>query len=628
MNTGNISDHYSVINRMVEKVAEIKPNEPAQIYKKDIYNRSMSSELDSNNGSKLFSKISYKKLIKIISALSEGFDTIGANNDTNIGIMAQTRAEWTWCDLALLGNKVTVVPIYKTLKSHNIDYVVSNADVSGIIVEGVEEIQKIQSIEDNINIDFIVSMDNIDIGRFNLDNIDFYTLNDIYMRGVNSDPNLLKYKERVDLLEKDHLATIVHTSGTTGEMKGVKLTHNNISSAIEQLDSVCENANIDLYQGQTNLSFLPLSHIYARMTDQFHQLSRCGTIAYAENVDTLMEDIRSVEPDLLYSVPRLYIRLNKKISESVPDWLLKIGRNTAEKWVENDQKSLGLKIKYKIMDRILYSNIRSKFGSDLDVMVCAGGKVPEDLIKQLRGMSLPIVQGYGMTETAGGISVSSLNSKDFSSVGFPSKDTEVMVDSSEINSDIKNNLRGEVGELMVKGPHITEGYYNTPNDKNTFTSDGYFRTGDILSILDDGRLVYHDRQKLIIVLDTGKNVAPIPIEEKFQEINLVGNCMIIGDDKPFISALIVPDYEYIRNKYNNFSNASNKEISNNKIIQNKISKKIDILNNDLEKYRKVRDFNILDTQWTIENGYLTPSSKLRRKKIKQDFSDEISDIYS
>jgi long-chain acyl-CoA synthetase len=629
MEIHNVSENFSIINRMVQKITQMRPDSTAQIYKKDIYNRSISPELGQKSNSRNFCDITYSKLSDIISALSEGFSTLGVEKEDKIGIMSQTRIEWTWCDLCLLGNGVTVVPVYKTLKRPNIEYILNNADVQGIIIEGVEEIEKIQGVLESTDLEFIVSIDKIEcIDKYNLNNTDFYTLYDVFQRGINSDPNLENYNSRIKNLGTNDLATIVHTSGTTGSMKGVKLSHKNIGSSIEQLDSICENAGIDLYKGQKNICFLPMSHIYARTADQFHPLTRCGSIVYAESVDTLMDDIKKVEPDLLYSVPRLYIRLNKKISEEVPNSILNVGRNTAEEWVEKDEKGIFLKAKYRIMDRILYSKIRSKFGTEFDAMVCAGGKIPEDLLKQLRGMAFPIVQGYGMTETMGGICVSSLRSNNFSSVGVPSKDTEVSIDSSAVDNGIGSELDGELGELLVKGPHITEGYYNDKSEsEDSFTEDGYFRTGDILRRLEDGQLIYHDRKKLILVLDTGKNISPISIEKKFQEVNLIGNTMIVGDDKPFVSALIVPDFEYIQNKYEELEKRTKEDIVGTELIEEKITEEVDQINSSLEKHKKVRDFKIIDSDWTIENGYLTPSSKLCRRKIKEDFSKEISDMY-
>jgi long-chain acyl-CoA synthetase len=356
-----------------------------------------------------------------------------------------------------------------------------------------------------------------------------------------------------------------------------------------------------------------------------------ATVAYAESTDTVADDIQTVQPTTAASVPRVYERIYDSLRDEAPEAIFERAVPVAREWATTENPGLGLKLKYKIFDTLVYSNVREKMGGRIEFFVSGGGSLSKRLAQLFDGMGIPILEGYGLTETSPVVSVNPPEDSRAGTLGPPLANVDVRVDDSVVSEDRREEADGEIGELHVQGPNVTEGYWERPGaTEEAFTEDGWFRTGDIIELTDDGYLVYHDRLKQLIVLDTGKNIAPQPIEDEFATSERIEQAMVIGDNQKFIAALFVPNLEHLE-KWADKEGIELPEdpeaICAHEDVRAYIEAEVEAVNKTLSKSEKIKEFRLVPVEWTADNDLLTPSMKIKRRNVIDEFEAQVHDIY-
>jgi long-chain acyl-CoA synthetase len=626
------------IPRLFEAAAERHADREAQWYKGGIYERSLVDGVVPAAPDGQYAALTYDEVRDVVRNLAAGFRELGLETGDRVGIFADTRMEWAQSDLALLAAGGAVTTVYTESSPSQVEYLLSDPQAVGVVVENGELLERVLEVEDGLDLGFVVVLDEFD-GHDDRD--DVHTLAEVHELGEETFDRE-RYEGWLDERGPDDLASLIYTSGTTGQPKGVMLTHRNFRSNINQCrkrfaprpDRDPDVPSID--ENDRSLSFLPLAHVFERLAGHFLMFATGATVAYAESSDTVAEDIRLVRPTVATSVPRVYQRIYDSMREQAAEsgfksrvfqWAVAVGRQYAT----TDRPGPYLRMKYNVADRLVFSTVKEQMGGNVDFFVSGGGSLSKRLAELFEGMGLPILEGYGLTEAAPVVSTNPPEDIRAGTLGPPVHGVETEIDTEAITEDQRAKAEGEIGELLIKGENVTEGYWNQPEaTEGAFTDDGWFRTGDIIERTGDGYLVYHDRLKEILVLDTGKNVAPGPIENEFATSNRVDQIMVIGDDEKFVSALCVPDFEGVERwaDRNDVDLPDDRAaICENEAVQRWIAEEIIEVNERFAKHERIKEFRLVPDEWTPENDLLTPSLKLKRRNILARYEEQVEDIY-
>ena len=425
----------------------------------------------------------------------------------------------------------------------------------------------------------------------------------------------------------------------------MKLTHRNFRSNVNQtyrrLGPRPDKAPglPTLSPDTTSIAFLPLAHVFERLAGHFVMFASGATVGYVEEADSLADDIKLIQPVTGASVPRVYERIfdnmreqasESAVKERIFNWALGVARE----WATTDDPGIGLRTKHALADRLVYSTVKENLGGNLEYMVSGGGSLSKDLCETFLGMGLTIVEGYGLTETSPVVSVNPPEDIRPGTLGVPVVDQDVRVDPSVVDASQFEDVQGRIGELQVRGPNVADGYWNKSDETAAAfleEDDGtWFRTGDIVEVRDDDFLVYHDRLKEIIVLSTGKNVAPQPIEDAFATDDRVDQVMVVGDERKFIGALIVPNIEAARRwaaEEGIDLPADEAGICADERVQQWVDESVQSVNDRLERVERIKRFELVSREWTAENDLLTPSMKKKRRNITEEFEEKLAAIY-
>ncbi|MEX2396045.1 MAG: long-chain fatty acid--CoA ligase, partial [Balneolales bacterium] len=515
-----------------------------------------------------------------------GLYETGIRKGDRIALHAPNSTEWMVCDLAILSLGAINVPIYTTQPAEQITYILENSDAKVYIVSDDEMFQNVKPLIKTIEpLNAIVSI-------YGTSHRKLKTYDSILQKGrakYESDPNL--FDTLKSEVQPDDLASIIYTSGTTGIPKGVMLTHNNIASNIQ---ASYEKAPFspDKDQNLRILSFLPLSHIFERMLDYMF-MSMGYPVYYIASVDEIAEDIKTIKPHFFGTVPRLLEKLYAKfkaksreasgIKKAIGIW----GLNLADTYdVEN--KPSGLKaIKFKLANKFVYSKLREALGGNLIGMISGGAALSVKMMNFYNGIGLYCGQGYGLTETSPVITASTPGDLRAGSVGTSLKNVKVKIADDE--------------EILTKGPNVMKGYFKMPEETaEVFTDDGWFMTGDIGRLDEDGHLYITDRKKDLFKLSTGKYVAPQNIENRLIDSMLIEQAGVIGSSKPYCIALIVPSFEFIAKKVQN-GGITRDELNSNTEVRYLLQKEVDNVNRKLSKWEQIKKFIIINEPMTIES---------------------------
>jgi long-chain acyl-CoA synthetase len=562
--------------------------------------------------------ISYDQMQEETELFSCGLAQLGIKKDDKVAIISENRPEWVYSDFAILGLGAIDVPLYPSLTADSIEFILNNSESKGIIVSNKFQLNKLLKIRDKCrDLKFIVILNAKD---YDASIKDLYTFSDIQELGKKfkkDNPNF--FKDSLDLAKPDDVCTIIYTSGTTGEPKGVVLTHYNILSNVQAALETYPINKDDVF-----LSFLPLCHIFERMAGYYTAFSCGGTICYAESIETVAQNLIEVKPTIMTTVPRLFERIYSKIIknvESQPEkkqkifyWAIEVGREYARARKAN-KIPISLSVKNTLADKLVFKKLREKTGGNLRFFISGGAALPRELGEFFEAVGLLIIEGYGLTESSPVISANRLDAYKFGTVGKPMPGVQI-----KIATD---------GEILAKGPNIMQGYYKNKKETEATIKDGWLYTGDIGVFDQDGFLMITDRKKHLFKTSAGKYIAPTPIENIFLASKYIDQFVLIGDRRMFLTALIVPDFEALKEyaDSNNIKYSTIEDLTKDDQIYKLLEKDMDQFQKKLANFERVRKFVMLDRPFSIESGEITPSMKVKRKYIEERYQDLIEQMY-
>ncbi len=542
---------------------------------------------------------------------------LGVKRGDRIGLLSENRPEWAIADFAALCIGATDVPCYPTLPAPQIKYILNDSGAVAVIVSSAVQLAKVLEIRAGCPaLKHIIACDADAVGT------GVMPLADLYASGAAADASGEGKTFRQDALaaRPDDLATIIYTSGTTGDPKGVMLVHDNIYSNCMATAQV-----IPMTPEDSTLSFLPLSHIFERMAGHYGTFCQGSTINYAESIDTLVANLGEVRPTVVMSVPRVYEKIYARALENalaspvrkrVFFWAKRVGERYAQLVLEGHRPPGGLAFQYAIANKLVFSKLQARVGGRLRFFVSGGAPLPADIAKFFFAAGLPILEGYGLTETSPVIAVNTLQFKRLGTVGkiIPGVEVKIAPD----------------GEILTRGPHVMKGYFNKPEaTREVLDPDGWFHTGDIGEVSADGFLKITDRKKDLIVTAGGKNIAPQPIEALAKKNKYVANAVMLGDKRKFCIMLIVPQYEHLEPwaKRRNLGFKDRRELILLAEVKEKMEREVHEMLHDLAKYEMPKKILLVENDFSIEAGDLTPTLKVKRRVVEKRLQREIDALY-
>ena len=542
----------------------------------------------------------------------------GIVNQEKIAIFSQNKMEWILTDVAIMSIGAVTVPIYATNILKQTKYAINDANIK-VLFAGDDEQYKIalEILNDNDNpLEQIIVFNN-DVELTGDKSVYF----EDYINHEISDNIKEEFKLRFDAVKLEDLATLVYTSGTTGEPKGVMLTHNNIISGFRIHDIRLTNVS----SNDSSLCFLPLSHIFERMWT-LYCLHKGIKVSFLNNPKLIIETLKDVKPTLFCTVPRIYEKVYNAIQNGIEkaskskkkifEWSIKQGKEYYE--LERLQKKIPKRVKARkaMADKLVLKKIREVLGGKIRMSPTAGAPMSTEITEFLRSVGIPVFIGYGLSETTASVTAFEENNYTYGSVGKPMPEVEVKI--------------GAQNEILIKGPIVMKGYYNKSDATAEVFEDGWFKSGDAGKLNDDGSLVITDRLKDLMKTAGGKYIAPQQIESLLTDDNFIEQAMVIGDEKPYVTAFVVPNFEALK-EYASSIDLSWKSIEDLVSLPNIkefYDEKLAELQKELAGFEKIKKFKLMPKEFTLEKGELTPTLKIRRKIIVQKCQDAIHDFYN
>ena len=561
--------------------------------------------------------ISSDELLRRSKLIAAGLHAIGAGPGERVAILSESRVEWTLTDAGSIFAGTIDVPIYPTLTPPQVRYILNDSGASVLFLANREKFDELKdALGECPQVKHIVFFE-----PEGINSADGMTLAQLEEKGRELEQHEPAHIDRSVLkIKPDDLATIIYTSGTTGEPKGVMLTHSNLVSNL--IDS---SGHLSFGEHDIALSVLPLSHVFERQA-MYMYLHQGMAVYFAESLQTVGPNLREVRPTVLVGVPRIFEKIYERIRERAAEagklsaamlaWSVSVAREHAKHTLAHRPVPAFLKFKHWIASKLVFSKWQWAFGGRMRLLVSGGAALPEDLSYIYTGAGIPIVQGYGLTETSPVITTSKIEDNRPGTVGkaIPNVDIRIADD----------------GEIEVRGPNVMQGYYNKPDEtRAVFTSDGWFKTGDIGALDKDGFLCITDRKKELFKTSGGKYIAPQPIEQAIKGSRFVSQVVLIGSERKFPAALIVPVWEQLESycKLKGIAVKSRSEMCHHPRIVDLIQRQIDALTPNLAKYERIKKVALLEDDFTIEGGELTPTLKVKRRVIDEKYRDVIEKLY-
>jgi long-chain acyl-CoA synthetase len=573
----------------------------------------LSRKVDGN-----YQDISYDELGIRVKEFALGLMQLGVGKGDRVALLSENRPEWAISDLATVAIGGVDVPMFPTLTSAQVEYILRDSSAKLICVSNAKQLEKVKSFSENVSsLEQVVVFDGEDVETSD----SIHTFDAVCDMGKTAENGDEVYQKSSEGVTPDDIATIIYTSGTTGDPKGAVLTHNNFMSNVSACQKIVDFTSEDVF-----LSFLPLSHVFERMGGHYLPLACGATIAYAESPFTVAQNMREVRPTVMLSVPRLYEMMHERILNSVREgsplkqklfhWSVGVGEQVSSAIQEKRAPSSVLKLKAGIADKLVFQKLKAATGGRLRFFVSGGAALPKSIAQFFHAAGILILEGYGLTETSPVISVNRPDQWKFGTVGQPVPGVEIKI--------------AEDDEILSRGPHIMKGYFNKPEETNeVIPEDGWFHTGDIGLIDEDGFVKITDRKKNIIVLSNGKNVAPQPIESQLVQSRYINQVMLLGDQRKSIAALIVPSFDALK-EYATAENLDAKDpaaLIETQEVQRFIRGEINRLQADFADFERVRMFTLLEREFTQDKDEMTPTLKLKRRVILEHCKEQIEKMY-
>lgn len=562
-------------------------------------------------------RISSAQLIERIGNIALGFYSLGLRKGDRVALLAANSPEWTLTDAGCQFAGILDVPIYPTLAEASVGYILRDSGARVLVLENLAMYERVcEVLKGCPGVERLIFFD-----PSGIEMDDLMTLLEVEKLGSElgaHDPGLLN--SIVQAIKPDDIATLIYTSGTTGEPKGVELTHTNILSNV--LDS---GEKYSFSEADVPLSVLPLCHIFER-TAMYLYIYNGMAVHYAESIDKAPDNLKEVRPTIFVGVPRIFEKVYARarlqaaqsdgIKTKIFDWAIEVAKQHAMHLEVGERVALSSAIRHGIADALIYRKLRAFFGGRLRACITGGAALSDDIYLIFTGAGISIMQGYGLTETSPVISSNNPFDHKLGTVGKPIRNVSVRIAAD--------------GEIEVSGPGVMVGYYNKPEaTREAFTDDGWFRTGDIGEIDEDGFLRITDRKKELFKTSGGKYIAPSPIEQMIRASKFVSQAVLIGDRRKFPAALVVPNFDMLASyaKHKGFDLHTPKEFCNDPRILNLIERQVAGLTTTLAQYEKVKKIALIENEMTVDGGELTPTLKVRRRVVDEKYKDVIERIY-
>ena len=563
--------------------------------------------------------VTHKEAAARVQALSLGLRELGLGAGEKVAILAETRLEWALTDYACLCTRTTDVPIYPTLPANQVEYILRDAGAAAVFCSTAAQVEKIRAVRGGLpSVRHVIVFDAAP-GGGEPDRV--LTLAELEARGRAAATKYPRFKEEALAVRPDGLATLIYTSGTTGQPKGVMLTHDNICANVRATADTIRVADDD-----SCLALLPLSHILERMVD-YYFLHVGVTINYAESVDAFAQNLREVRPTVVAAVPRVYEKVYARVLENamtggaakrrIFQWAKRVGERWAAHRLAGVGVPLGLKLTHLIADRLVFSKLRARTGGRIKLFVSGGAPLSAEIGRFFYSAGLPVIEGYGLTETSPVLTLNPLARPKFGSVGKAIPGVQIRIAAD--------------GEILAKGANIMQGYYNKPAEtREAIDAEGWFHTGDIGELDADGYLKITDRKKDLLKTAGGKYVAPQPIENTVRLNKFVASAVVLGDQRKFPIILIVPNYDQLERwaKERNLTYASPAQLIRLADVQAKMEREVMGGLHDLAKFEMPKKIVLIERDFTIESGELTPSLKVKRRQVEKNYKDLIDRVYA
>jgi long-chain acyl-CoA synthetase len=559
--------------------------------------------------------LSHRKIEERVRQIALALPVLGLERGDRIGLLSENRPEWALADYGVLCFGGLDVPIYATLPPDQISFILRDAGARAIFVSTAEQLAKVLEIRSELPaLSKIIVFDEVAV-----EDPGILTLSQLLQLGAREEEagRGAGFRERALSAKPDDLATIIYTSGTTGQPKGVMLTHDNIYSNTRAVETVLPVGVDDVA-----LSFLPLSHIFERMVDYF-LFSRGLTIAYVAVLDRVVQSMTEVRPTIVVSTPRVYEKLYAAVLSTtgfrrrLVFWARAVGARWGEARLAGEEPSRWVRLQHKVADLLVYRKIRARIGGRLRFFVSGAAPLDPAIARFFYSAGIIILEGYGLTETSPVTNVNTPEELRFGTVGRPVPGTEIMI--------------AEDGEILVRGPQVMRGYFQNPQaTQEAIDAEGWFHTGDIGVLEGEGFLRITDRKKDLIVTAGGKNIAPQPIENAIKRSRYVAEAVVLGDRHPYPIVLIVPDFEQLTRWAGaaGVSYGDRHDLVHDsrvlKLLEDEVFRRVE----DFARYEKPKRIALLAEEFSIEQGELTPTLKVRRRVVEDHYRKVIDDLYA
>ena len=601
-------------------------------------------------------ELSSRAFFEQVRDLSLGLGALGVESGHRVATLSESRPEWLIADFAALTRGAVTVPIYPTLPEAQVRYILADSGACAVVASDETQAAKVRAVWPDLpDLSVLIVVDGAPDGApagaadssgdaasesepgaadpgsaepaaaapATAPRREELSLAEATARGhrrlMDEEGLGRMYKEAAAAIPADRLATIIYTSGTTGEPKGVMLSHGNIVSNILAADSV-----ISVTDDDEALSFLPLSHAFERMVCCLY-LYKGVTVSFAESLDTIARDLQGVRPTTLTGVPRVYEKLHARIHDAVAQapairrglfhWALGVGGAASRAARAGRSAPLTTRLQLGVATRLVLSKVRERLGGRVRFVVSGSAPLNVPVAEFLFAIGVPVVEGYGLTETAPVLTVNPLEAPRPGSVGVAVPGVELRIAAD--------------GEILARGPNVMQGYYDKPEATAEVIVDGWFHTGDIGRLDDDGYLTITDRKKEIIVTAGGKNVAPTPIEAELKRSPIVAEAVLVGNRRPCITALLIPDFDALAHELGTPAGAeAREEVAARPEVRARLGEVVATVNADLPRHEQIKEFAALPAEFGIATGELTPTLKVKRRVVEERWGDTIEALYA